>query len=193
MKSSLNGCLLRPKRTPSEYVRAPRNQLTLTFRYTGSSDKPVTTQIKISEIGTTAIAQLGIASGDLNLQLISVAVWEMEGNPILIIVPDLIEAGAEPLQIVEDQAGRNQWATVGYRWPKAHQNVVLNTNKDKDRFGCAIAVTAGSSGVAKNYNIFVKMRVLWRGATTSSPTLRLFDDAAVECCHPPATHASMMF
>lgn len=194
IKSSINGCMLRPRRTPSEYVRAPRNQLTLTFRKTGTTKEPVTISFKISDIATNAIAQLGITKTDMNLQLVSIAAWEMEGNPILALVPDLIEKGAEPLQILEDQAGRNQWATVGYRWPKAHQNVVFSSKGDADRIGCSIVVTAGSTDVEKNYNIFLKMRVLWRGASTSSPTLRLLEDALRDVTvESPSTNVSMMF
>lgn len=116
------------------------------------------------------MGQLGIAKDTkLVFQFLSVSVWEMAGNQILLGALDLLEPGTEELQVIEDQPGRNQWATVGYRWPRSHQQVVFHSDDDKSR---NIFYLAGPAEKV-NYNIFVRLRLLWRGAQRIDPRLSL--------------------
>lgn len=163
------GQILRPRRTPPEMVQAPKNQLTVTFRYTGE-EASITKTINIETIRAFAVGQLGIAKDTkLVFQFLSVSVWEMAGNQILLGALDLLEPGTEELQVIEDQPGRNQWATVGYRWPRSHQQVVFHSDDDKSR---NIFYLAGPAEKV-NYNIFVRLRLLWRGAQRIDPRLSL--------------------
>lgn len=168
LKKILAGSAITPRRTPPQIVYACKNPCAVKIGGTGSGTK-ATISYTIGDVMSHALLTIGMNFWPFNmyLQILSISVWDLSGNPLLVGCYDLTSPNLDEIQIVEDQPGRNQWACVGYVWPKSHQKIVFHGVNDAKRV--VFYIKYPNANVT--YNFFVKLNVLWRSTAYATQLL----------------------
>lgn len=165
LNARLNGRVTRPSNDPPRIIPIPWNTLTLDTQYTFSSS--VNTEvIKFSDLYTIFAAQFGIAvdlSTQISFRMIGLQAWEVSGASIVMNVQDLFSKTSY-IQQVEDDPGRNRWATVGYRYPDAMSRVVGAGNANDT----VCTLSGVETGIVK-----FRAHILWRFRYSNLPTRRM--------------------
>lgn len=173
------GKVFRPLKTPPEYSQAPWNSISIRSRL--KTDSSVNYGILAANLWN----RLGISSTNdtwkayhFSFRIISASAWELSGNSIMMIIHDIVDPGShEELCSLEDQPGRNQWASVGYEWPVSHQIITRHSDDDKNTI---ILWVGTNSGTSATETILLNMNILWRGTQRVVPTSMKALESSIE-------------
>lgn len=162
LKHATNGVNIRPSADPPSFVQIPWNSIILSDTVTLSGNQK---NYSPTDIHGILIAQIGlVTTSELSYRLREVRAWNLSGNYLNLQCQDLtIGLGAQDyITQVEDQAGRNRWAKVGYIYPTSQQKVSFSSIDTENVF----RVGAGTSD-----KIEVRMHVLWKPRVNTLPNL----------------------
>lgn len=125
-----NGRKFTPQRTPPTIVQTPWNDVVCTIKST--SPTAVTTSVSVTSANLVALIriQLGITNdAPIELRVSKVEAWNLgqDASIAVDVYPTITLSTTATSKItrLEDNPGKNQWACVGYIWPKSHINYVL--------------------------------------------------------------------
>lgn len=161
-----------PTPIPKQIVQAPWN----TFILSSSITKE--TVITVKDVAQNIFRGLGMFVGSKEEQLLNdlkmslrvqrLEVWEMTGEPIMVIIRSFIEAGRqdkEEITCLENLAGRMSFARVGYEWPSAHQMVTFHSDDDSGKNLFSVHFSQEKqSGIAE-----IRLHCLWKGTIRAFP------------------------
>lgn len=128
-----DGITLRGGPDPTLVTSAPWNSFVCVFHPTSDSG------FTFGDLQKRLCVQLGLRTGGpanfVNVKLLfklhRFKVWELKGHAISVQAQDLhyavtgLTTAAEPVNLF-DYPGRNRWAHIGYEFPKAQQNIVID-------------------------------------------------------------------
>lgn len=131
----LNGVVLTLGADPPRVVQIPWNSIVVRFQ--GTSAAGAALEYRISDLCTTLTSQLELdCSTDIELRVQRMAAWETSGQSFTVEPYSLASglpsgtSGPKTMTVLHDNAGRNQFARVGYVWPQSHQTVVYSRSED---------------------------------------------------------------
>lgn len=164
LRTAMKGRRVVPPADPPQFEQIPWNTITL-------GDNPELGEdgfkkYRGEDIAAVLKAQIGLTSNTpLSMRLQDIRVWlvePVENAFINLQVEDFtIGFGAQDYQVhVEDFAGRNRWARVGYELPVSQQKVIFSSSDTEELF------TVG--GVAKA-RFVTRIRLLWKTRVTTLP------------------------
>jgi hypothetical protein len=163
-RSAFDGRAITPKADPSSVVQVPWNNVTLTFGATGSANLTVANILAALQVvfPTTTLYQIQIKSARL---------WETTGVPIACIFNALDVSNPGALKHQDDFPARNQWARLGYIWPRSHQNQVLN-NASAGTLQ-VLQVSSGATAV-----VTLHLEITWKPIVVPGPTFSSFESSS---------------
>lgn len=159
----LNGVVATLGADPPRVISIPWNSLVVRFQ--GSSVTGASLDYKISDLCNNLTSQILLTcSSDLELRIQRMGAWETSGQSFSVEPYSLsaglqnpATAGPKAAAVLHDNAGRNQFARVGYVWPQASQVVVYSRSEDP-------AVPVYRYSVQPNSSFEFHIHVLWRTA-----------------------------
>lgn len=160
---------------PPPFNPQPWNKITLEFNFTGLTPSNYGI-ITLTNVVNTIRDQTGadVISGAWWLfRFHGLAAWEMEGNPLEVVINDLDRLSAQTasdndfqaLRTLSDLPARNQWAHVTFVWPRDNRNNTF-TNKDAGLLNIATIKANNDEGTSK---VRVYLKVLWRSSNVNTP------------------------
>lgn len=169
LRSEVDGHAFTPARTPPQVSQTPWNQLVVTIKQNSSSTAATPTQITTAQIFVAIRAQLaGALIPDTvlgEMRFSRVEYWNLGNNASasMDVYPLISLSATTTAKMVrlEDQPGKNQWACVGYEWPRAHRNYVFPSS-------ASVPLIVAYSDVASSVQWF-RFHVLWRFTTSGPP------------------------
>lgn len=165
VQNQLIGRKLRVNNDPPEFVTIPWNTVTLDTTYKFSTTEN-SKDIKGKTLYDILAAQFGLGvdlSSIIIFRIFTYACWETKGNGITLDCYDLIRPAALIAQF-EDDAGRNHWASCGFRYPNAHSQVIISGSNNTDILCTVSSIESGE--------IKFRARVLWKFLYRNLPTRR---------------------
>lgn len=173
LRTALNGRAITPRADPSSIVQLPWNNLTLTFSANSSASLTVANVL-------TALQSIYPSDANYQIQIKSARLWETTGVPLACAFFSLDNSNPGELKHQDDFQARNQWARVGYIWPRSHQNLTLNFSSSAE---LQILQVNSSSSAA----IVLHLEITWKPIATPGPTSAVFKSASsVSFQHSPA-------
>lgn len=164
LRQTVKGRKVVPPADPPQFEQIPWNTITLGDNpELGSDGYKKYTGMELAEI---LKAQIGLTTlTALSMRLQDIRVWlvePVENAFINLQVEDFtIGFGAQDYQVhIEDFAGKNRWARVGYELPVSQQKVIFSSTDTEELF------TVG--GVAKA-RFVTRIRLLWKTRVTTLP------------------------
>lgn len=162
LKHATNGVIIRPSADPPSFVQIPWNSIILsdTLTLSGNQKNYVPT-----DIHGILVAQIGlVTTSEMSYRLREVRAWNLSGEFINLQCQDLtIGLGAQDyLTQIEDQAGRNRWAKVGYIYPTSQQKVSFSSTDAENVFRV---------GAADKNKIEVRIHILWKPRVNTLPNV----------------------
>jgi hypothetical protein len=171
LSTALNGRAITPRADPSSIVQLPWNNLTLTFSASSSAALTVSNVL-------SALQVIFTSESKYQIQIKSARLWETTGVPIACAFNSLDASNPGTLKHQDDFQARNQWARVGYIWPRSHQNLILNNSSAAEL--PVLQVTAGSNAV-----IVLHLEITWKPIVTPGPTSAVFKSvSSLQPQHP---------
>lgn len=167
-KWEINGRQLRPSPDPPANVLQPWNHATLNIGFQTTANEIY--DLDVLTVYSRMVTQLGLAPSTgtgqkYEFRMQEVKIWNLSGSSVVLNVCDLIhpqsKASTRAITTIRDAAGRNQWARVGYVWPRSHQAVTFiappTPGSDLDNYVLAyLTETADGTSFTIHFNI------LWR-------------------------------
>lgn len=122
VREGLNGKVIRPSADPKSVVDIPWNNATIVFESTegGGGENILDPDGLIAAVSDT----VGVPAANLLVRVQEARVWDVSGLGLRVDFFNLSN-GAVFTRTVSDEPGRNQWARVGFIWPKSDQNFAL--------------------------------------------------------------------
>lgn len=159
LKTALDGKAITPRADPPTVVQQPWNTVTLTFNANfGPSDRTIT--LTSGNINNALISVYpSEAQAPYQFQIKSARLWEVQGHSLACAFHSLDKSNPGFLKNIDDSPARNQWARVGYIWPRSHQNQIL-INDDT-----TILTVTGTIGALVTLHI----DILWKPIITLMP------------------------
>lgn len=160
---------------PPPYNPQPWNKLTLEFNFTGLTPSNYGI-ITIANVVNTIRDQSGadVVTGAWWLfRFHGLAAWEMEGNPLEVVINDLDRLSSQTasdedfqaLRTLSDLPARNHWAHVCFVWPRDNRNNTYS-NKDAATLNIATIKANNDEGTSK---VRVYLKILWRTSNVNTP------------------------
>lgn len=160
---------------PPPYNPQPWNKLTLEFNFTGLTPSNYGI-ITIANVVNTIRDQSGadVVTGAWWLfRFHGLAAWEMEGNPLEVVINDLDRLSTQTasdedfqaLRTLSDLPARNHWAHVCFVWPRDNRNNTYS-NKDAATLNIATIKANNDEGTSK---VRVYLKILWRTSNVNTP------------------------
>lgn len=164
LRGAVKGRKVVPPADPPQFEQIPWNTITLGDNPLLGSDgfKRYTGE----DIAGVLKAQIGLnTTTALSMRILDIRVWnvkESENSFINLQVEDFtIGFGAQDYQVhIEDFAGRNRWAKVGYQLPISQQKVIFSSADTEELF--TVGGVAGARFVTR-------IRLLWKTRVTTLP------------------------
>lgn len=166
LQRAQNGFKLVLSPDPPAFTQIPWNSITL--------DDTVTLGAAINSKVYTAStlcnvlkAQTGLSqpNAQISLRITEVNVWEVSGKPLTLEVIDLTVGfgSVDYLVQLEDVAGRNQWARVGYRYPESQNKVILSGDDSE-------SIIQVNTGLAAS--LVSRFKIMWKVRINTLPNIR---------------------
>lgn len=180
LRRELDGYSYTPQRTPRVTVQAPWNHLTVTQTVATANQTPFALRFSVSEIWKTANQQLGVGNvvmaAELRFEKVEVWLESDDSNASIALAPyflsEFTSSSTKEFRRLEDHCGKNQFAAIGFVWPKAQQQAVFESTDDFPVF--RVGSKKGASAV------YVRVHLLWRGSLLMAPGVELVDYHAPE-------------
>jgi hypothetical protein len=193
-----DGRMFTPQRTPPRITDVPWNSIVVTRTDTTNSTTTTPVAYTMHDVYLFLNEQLGQANNGLfsmEFRFTRVESWNLGDNASIImdVFPlQTLTTLTSVMARLEDQPGRNQWACVGYEWPRSHRNYVFQDT--------GAAAPTGNPQICRVFSdvaasrIWVRWHMLWRYTVTLPPSLMraltLDDDSFVEF---PTAHSQRSF
>jgi hypothetical protein len=172
-KSAFNGRMVQAPVFPRATCQAPWN--TCVIQRTATVANSTVFTVTPSYVRDALIAQLGLPTtiGGIGFRFISAEVYDLAGRPIEMKLQDVFSTSPSALVTGIDYPGRSGWAKLRLIWPKsvsANSYSVTSTTDAKTLIAGSVSTPLGNTTVTST-NILLKIKVLWRVANETSPTL----------------------
>lgn len=175
LRVDVDGRKFTPQRTPPRITDVPWNSLVITRSDTTGATITTPVLYTLHDVYLFLNAQIGQAANGLfsmEIRFSRVEAWNFGDSASLImdVWPLQTYSAIVPcMSRLEDQPGKNQWAAVGFEWPRSHTNYVFQDT------GAAAPTTNPNicrvySDVASS-QIWIRWHVLWRYTVSLPPSL----------------------
>lgn len=159
LKTALDGRQITPSSDPSTIVETPWNSITLTFDTAVPEASKINLTLAEVDQALRAIYPSSTTTGPAySYRIRSARLWELTGASFSADFHSL----ETPIGVISNQsdtAGRNQWARIGYIWPRSHQNIVL-LNTATPLIDVVVPTAA---------DVLLHIDILWRTSTAYPP------------------------
>lgn len=182
LRIDVDGRLFTPQRTPTRISEVPWNSIVVTRVDTTPASLTTPVDYTAHDLYLFLSQQLsivGLGPPPLEFRISMVEAWNFGENAAIIMdVSPLQTYSAIPAKIarLEDQPGKNQWAAVGYEWPRSHRNYVFQDSGP--------AVPATNPNICRVYSdivgsrFWVRWHMLWRHSVSIPPQLTRLQNLA---------------
>jgi hypothetical protein len=160
LRTAMDGRAITPRADPPSIVQLPWNTVTLTFNATFAEASRTVTLTATDIILALIAVYPSEATNPYQIQIKSSRIWETEGHPISCVFHSLDVSNPGFLKNQDDTPARNQWARVGYIWPRSHQNQILT------RTTTPVLTVSSSVGGAV---VVLHVDILWKPTVSLLP------------------------
>jgi len=166
VKTALHGRKISPTADPRSVTKTPWNSLTIATKF-NQATVGTAVQFNPQTVGALLKSQVGLPSSlGLEIRLIAVRAWSLNSGGIAMRVWDFLSEASNlignPLAVLTDFPGRNQWARVGYKYATTQTNNVFTD-------ALTTPVLFETEGEIVSEDNFVHIQVLWRPSSSLTP------------------------
>lgn len=175
LRVDVDGRKFTPHRTPPRITDVPWNSLIVTRGDITSATATTPTSYSVHDVYLFINDQIGQAANGLfsmEFRFSRVEAWNfgLDASLIMDVWPLQTYSAIIPCMArLEDQPGKNQWAAVGFEWPRSHRNYIFQdvglTPPTTNANICRIFSNVVSSP------FWVRWHLLWRYTVTQPPSL----------------------